>query len=311
MQLSSPRAERADLAACAERLRQGSKSFHAASRLLPPRLRPEVTALYAFCRVADDAVDEADEPARGVEAVRALLDRAYSGCPADDAVERAFTRLVEARRLPRALPEALVEGFVWDATGREYETLSDVLEYAARVAASVGALMTLLMGPRDASTLARACDLGRAMQLTNIARDVGTDARIGRIYLPGAWRREAGVPEGSLGLTPRHSTPLATVVARLLDEADRLYARAEAGVAGLPVDCRPAIRAAGLIYADIGRVVRRQACNPVDRRARTSLGRKLWLLWRARRELEPNPGVAALPPAPEVAFLIDAVLGAP
>jgi phytoene synthase len=113
--------EDADLAACARLLAAGSKSCHAAGRLLPARRKADVTVLYAFCRVADDLVDDAPVTAEGVAQVRALLDRAYRGAPADDAVERAFARLVARTRLPRALPEALLEGFEWDAARRRYE----------------------------------------------------------------------------------------------------------------------------------------------------------------------------------------------
>ena len=86
--------------------------------------------------------------------------------------------------MPRALPEALIDGLEWDVAGVRCEDLADVQAYAARVAGSVGAMMTVLMGVREHDVLARACELGVAMQLTNIARDVGEDARNGRLYLP-------------------------------------------------------------------------------------------------------------------------------
>ncbi len=103
--------------------------------------------------------------------------------------------------MPRALPEALLEGLAWDAQARRYATLSDLYDYSARVAAAVGAMMCVLMGVRDADALARACDLGVAMQLTNIARDVGEDARERRLYLPLDWLAEAGIdPDAFLDL---------------------------------------------------------------------------------------------------------------
>ena len=92
--------------------------------------------------------------------------------------------MVAEHKLPRAIPEALLEGFAWDAAHRRYETLSAVRAYGARVAGSVGAMMCLIMGATSRDALSRACDLGLAMQLTNIARDVGEDARAGRLYLP-------------------------------------------------------------------------------------------------------------------------------
>ncbi len=119
-------------------------------------------------------------------------------------------------------------------------------------------MMTVLMGVRDARTLARACDLGVAMQLTNIARDVGDDARKGRVYLPLDWLADEGVQPQALIADPRHDEALARVVARLLEAADVLYDRAVGGIAGLPLSCRPAIHAARLIYREIGREGRAQ-----------------------------------------------------
>jgi phytoene synthase len=299
-----------DVAACRELLRRGSKSFHAAGRLLPRRLRAPVAAAYAFCRVADDAIDQAEAPADGLAALRLRLDRIYAGRPDDDPVDRAFGAAVRDFRIPRAVPEALLEGFLWDVENRRYATIGELRAYAARVAAAVGVLMTLLMGERRPHVLARACDLGVAMQLTNIARDVGEDARLGRLYLPQDWLREAGIdPDGWLG-SPRFGPALGSVVERVLGEADALYARAAPGIPFLPADCRPAIRAARLIYADIGRVVRGAGGDSVSRRATTTRRRKLLLLLRARwgrrcRAAE-RVGVG-VPPLAETAFLVRAV----
>ena len=99
--------------------------------------------------------------------------------PVTAAEDRALAEVVERFGIPRSMPEALLEGLAWDASGREYHTLSELYDYAARVAGCVGAMMTLVMGTSDARAVARACDLGVAMQLTNIARDVGEDARMG------------------------------------------------------------------------------------------------------------------------------------
>jgi phytoene synthase len=114
------------VAACEALLAAGSKSFHAASRAAyPQRLHDAgVVTLYAFCRVADDAVDLGRAGASGWPRSRRMLDRVYAERPADDAVERAFARLVHGVRHPRGLPEALVDGFAWDAAGPHYETLS-------------------------------------------------------------------------------------------------------------------------------------------------------------------------------------------
>ncbi|NNU79340.1 phytoene/squalene synthase family protein [Halovulum dunhuangense] len=301
----------ADMEACRVAIRHGSKSFHAASRLLPARVAEPALALYAFCRLADDAVDLVDEKSAAVLRLKRRLDLAYAGTPADTAADRAFSQMVAATEMPRALPEALIEGFAWDAMGRRYDTLSEVRAYSARVASTVGAMMTVLMGVRDADALARACDLGVAMQLTNIARDVGEDAREGRLYLPMDWMREAGLdPDGFLA-DPRPSRPLALVVHRLLAEAQRLYYRAEAGIAALPAGCRPAIFAARHIYAAIGAEVRRNDYDSVTCRAHTGKARKLALVAKSYASTGvtltmPRSAVLHAPPLPETAFLVTA-----
>jgi phytoene synthase len=298
-----------DLAHCQALLARGSKSFAAASRLLPGRLRPAVTALYAFCRVADDAVDLGRDKAAAVGRLEERLDALLAGRPGADPVERAFSAVLLAHRIPRALPAALLEGFLWDAERRTYATLEELEGYCARVASAVGVMMTLLMGRRHPGVLARACDLGLAMQLTNIARDVGEDARAGRLYLPGDWLAEAGLSGRALLERPAFSPPLGRVVARLLLEAEARYRTADLGIGHLPRDCRVAIRGARLIYAEIGRAIARAGFDSVDRRAVTGRGRKLELLaralpsalWRAR------PEALALPPRPAVRFLVEAV----
>ncbi len=300
-----------DLETCRVAIQHGSKSFHAASKLLPQRVRDPALALYAFCRLADDAVDLVDEKPAAVLRLRDRLDRVYAGNPVDAAADRAFARMIEAHDMPRALPEALLEGFAWDAMGRRYETLSEVRAYSARVASTVGAMMTVIMGVRDADTLARACDLGVAMQLTNIARDVGEDAREGRLYLPTDWLAEAGIDADAFLARPRSSRGLNQVVYRLLAEARRLYIRSEAGIGVLPRECRPAIFAARYIYAAIGSEIARLDYNSVDHRAHTSKPRKLALVLEslvASLLSIPAPRSAVLyaPPLGETAFLVEA-----
>jgi phytoene synthase len=117
----------------------------------------------------------------------------FNGHPQPHLEDNALALVVDQYQLPRAMLEALIEGFEWDAHGKTYETIEAVHQYGARVAGSVGAMMCWIMGPRHATALARACELGVAMQLTNIARDVGEDARNGRLYLPHVWMREAGI----------------------------------------------------------------------------------------------------------------------
>jgi 15-cis-phytoene synthase len=298
----------ADLAACREALRAGSRTFHAASLLLPAEVRESACSLYAFCRLADDAVDLRGGCADALPRLRERLARACEGRPLDSPVDRAFADVVARHAVPRELPEALFEGFAWDVAGRRYEDLAEVRAYAARVAGTVGAMMAVLMGARDPDVVARACDLGVAMQLSNIARDVGEDARAGRLYLPLRWLREAGIDPEAWLARPAFDPALGSVVARLLAEADALYARSAAGIARLPAGCRAGIHAARLLYAGIGREVGRQGLDSVSRRAVVPLPRKLGLLARAvaAAALPARPWLGE-PPLDEVRFLVEAV----
>ncbi len=272
---------RADFAACRAILRDGSRTFLAASLLLPRRVRDPAAALYAFCRVADDAIDLGEDAEAALARLRKRLALAYEGRPLPIPVDRALADVVARFRIPRALPEALLEGFEWDASGRRYEDLADLSAYAIRVAGSVGAMLAVLMGARAPDMMARACDLGAAMQLTNIARDVGEDARAGRLYLPLGWLREAGVEPEAWLARPVFSDEVGFVVQRLLWAADDLYERADSGIARLPPSCRPAIRAARHLYAGIGREIGWHGFDSVSRRAVVPARRKTWLLARA------------------------------
>lgn len=303
-----------DLQACRETLRQGSKSFLAASWLLPRHVHEPAAALYAFCRLADDAVDglAAGDP---VAQLRARLARIYAGSPDAHPADRALAEVVVRHGIPRALFDALLEGFEWDCQGRRYGDESAMLDYAARVAGSVGAMMCLLMGARSEQALARACDLGVAMQLSNIARDVGEDARLGRLYLPETWLRAEGL-QGDAWLRDPHFTPaLGRVVARVLELADTLYARVDAGISLLPAACRPGITAARVLYAGIGHEVARRGHDSISARAYVPGRRKAWLVTCAFGRLA-DPlrlrasAALAEPPLAATQFLIEAAVGA-
>ncbi len=294
------------LAACHALLRGGSLSFHAASLLLPRRIRNPATALYAFCRIADDAVDEGADKPEAVARLAQRLDRAYQGRPTDHPVDRAFATMIADHAIPRALPDALIEGLAWDAAGRRHHTIADARAYAARVAGSVGAMMTLIMGRRDHESLAAACDLGIAMQFTNIARDVGEDARAGRLYLPLTWLAAEAIDPDAFLAAPQFTQAIARVIAKLLDQAETFYDRAYPGIARLPLDCQPGIHAARMIYRAIGHSLARNGHDAITTRARVSTPRKLGLASLAiTSAILPSLRLPALPCA-ETSFLIEA-----
>jgi phytoene synthase len=300
-----------DMDHCRAAIRHGSLSFHAASRLLPGVVRDPALALYAFCRLADDAVDLHDDKVSAVLRLRDRLDLVYGGRPRNAPADRAFAAVVDTYDMPRALPEALLEGLAWDAMDRRYDDLSALFAYSARVAAAVGAMMCVLMRVRDAHALARACDLGVAMQLTNIARDVGEDARARRMYLPLDWLDAAGISTEAFFAEPLPTDAVRAMVRRLLREADRLYGRAEAGIPALPVAARPGIYAARHIYAGIGQAVQRNGYDSVSWRGRTSKRQKVgWLgisMLRAGVSLGmPRSAVLYARPLEETRFLVEA-----
>jgi phytoene synthase len=260
---------RDDRLACRAWIQRHSKSFFLSSLLLPARVRQASWALYAFCRRADDAVDE--EAAGGlarVESLRARLDRVYAGRADDDAIDRAFAVVVERHGIPRALPEALLAGMEMDARGTRYAGDDELLVYCFRVAATVGLMMTRVMGVSDDVGYLRAADLGVAMQLTNIARDVGEDAARGRVYLP------AALLDGVAG-------DRKAAVRALLARAEAHYRAADRGVPLLPGDCRFAIASARNIYSAIGDAIADNGYDAISQRAYVSLPRKLWLVARA------------------------------
>ncbi len=273
-----------DRLACREWIRHHSKSFYLSSLLLPARVRQGSWALYAFCRRADDAVDVDSDGSAGlrrVDALRKRLDAVYRGRAPDDAIDRAFAQVIEQHAIPRALPEALFTGMEMDARGVSYASDDDLLLYCFRVAATVGLMMTKIMGCSDELAYTRAADLGVAMQMTNIARDVGEDARRGRVYLPDSLCAAAGLtPRSILGATTAEPA-LREAVKRLLARADAHYRAADLGVPLLPRGCRFAIASSRLIYSAIGDAIAQNGYDSLTRRAYVPLGGKLLLCGRA------------------------------
>jgi 15-cis-phytoene synthase len=300
-----------DEKACSAAIRHGSKSFHLASLLLPSPTRQAARALYAFCRHSDDLIDD---PRSGMPALQKLsqrLDLIYTGDPAPFACDRAFARTVRDHAVPKAVVEALLEGFAMDLQGQRYRSLADLKTYATCVAASVGVMMATVMGVRDRDALARAADLGIAMQLTNIARDVGEDARNGRLYLPLDWLNEYGLDADRFLEAPRFTPEVGLIVERLLCEAEHHYRLGHAGIESLPPACRHAIRTAALVYEAIGTQIARNGFDSVTQRARTGVLHKTRLLLRGRNEDQRWSTTRALdrkvPPDPAAAMLVEAV----
>lgn len=264
-------------------IRRHSKSFALAAVLLGRALRDDASALYAYCRRADDAVDlvAPEDAAAQVQELARELDDVYAGRSLGDPVLVSFQRLVHERHIPRAYPEALLEGFRLDAEGKRYETLADLHLYCWCVAGSVGAMMCHVLGLRRERGLRHGAHLGMGMQLTNICRDVAEDFERGRLYLPrelapGLRLEGAGTP-----LSLDQAALARAAVRRLLGEADRFYASGDAGLSSLSFRSRLAVATARNVYSAIGERISAQDADVLGGRAFVSKSEKLWHVARA------------------------------
>ena len=296
-----------DMSECRRLLSHGSKSFYIASHFLPRALRESASGLYAFCRIADDLVDLGDDPRQALVSLHQRLDLIYDARPENHPIDRVLSQIVIDHKLPRGLLDALLEGFQWDTDGRDYHTLAEVCDYGARVAGTVGVMMAILMGVKDHATLARAADLGVAMQLTNICRDVGEDARAGRLYLPRDLMRAAGIDPDAFLCNPTPGAQLTHVLKQVLAEAERRYELADEGIRQLPRSCRPGILAARRLYAEIGHTVVHNNYDSISQRAVVSRARKGQILLGLMRGPAAAPELMLAPCAPENQFLLDAI----
>ena len=270
-----------------ERIEKGSKSFALAARLFPPHTRDSAYMLYAWCRHCDDVVDDQElgfnNPSSRLSPVSDLAERVEDlkrktreACRqnASEPVFQALALVCARHAIPERHPLDLIAGFQMDADGRRYETIEDTLEYCYHVAGVVGVMMALVIGVKERRVLEHAADLGMAFQLTNIARDIVADHATGRIYLPAAWLRRAGLDHNTMAL-PKNREALASVAEQVLDAAEPYYQSAEIGVRHLPLRSAWAITTAATVYRDIGLAVRRQGAAAWDHRVSTSKAQKL------------------------------------
>jgi len=275
-------AGRLELVARAEAMiNAGSKSFRFASRLFDRRTRERSWLLYAWCRACDDLADgqvlghdarAPDDPAARLALIRGRTGRALAGEATGEAAFDALALVVRECGVPRRFIDDHIAGFAMDAAGWRPRTEADLLLYCYRVAGTVGCMMAVLMGveAQDEETLGRAADLGIAFQLANIARDLVEDARVGRVYLPAEWLKEAGLSAEELA-DPR-ARPALAVLARRLAERELAYrASAQVGAARLPFRSRWAVLAAARIYGAIAQQV--AALGPAAWDERVTIGK--------------------------------------
>ncbi|MCA1198742.1 phytoene/squalene synthase family protein [Sphingomonas sp. R647] len=299
------------VAAARESIAKGSKSFAAASKLFDPQTRERAWLLYAWCRACDDIADGqelghdarvVEDPAAALARIRTLTDKALAGAPTGEMAFEALRIVAAETRMPHRFAHDLVAGFALDAKGWFPRSEHDLMQYCYHVAGAVGCMMAVVMGvdPDDDATLDRACDLGLAFQLANIARDIEADDAIGRCYLPMDWLVEMDIPPGQHMKPPFRSR--LTVMARWLGELAQAHEEsARLGTPALGFRSAWAVLAAAGIYGGIAREVVARGDHAWDHRASTSKAQKIGWIARAygqslaRRNLyPPRPRAAEL-----------------
>lgn len=249
-------------------LQHHSRSFSLAVRFLPARLRGNVTALYAWCRSVDDAVDQVSDP-KLAEKTLDVLEEDLQRCVAGESTQHPASAwiqpLLTQRQIEARHAQELIEGMRMDLRYARVDNDAELERYCYHAAGTVGLMMTRLMGVRDRRVDHYAESLGIAMQLTNIARDVLEDAQRGRSYLP-------GIPD------PLTSDPASVkeAVMHLLNTAEQRYCTAAKGLKYLPRDCRLGIRLALAFYREIGRQIRRNNYAVLQQRTTVNKSRLLF-----------------------------------
>ena len=279
------------VATARESIARGSKSFFAASLLFDRRTREWAWLLYSWCRRCDDLADGQDhghdlsavpDPAERLGQIRAMTDMALAGETVGEPAFDALRIVAAETRTPHRFAHDLIEGFRLDLEDWRPRSEADLYRYCYHVAGAVGCMMAVAMGvpPGDEDTLDRACDLGMAFQLANIARDIEEDDRAGRCYLPQEWLAEMDIPPGQ-HMKPPFRPRLTILAKRLVDTAAAFEASARLGTPRLGLRSAWAVLAAAGIYGAIGREVAARGDHAWDHRAGTSTVGKIGWIARA------------------------------
>ncbi len=275
-----------------------SRTFSLAARFLPRTVQMPIATLYLFCRrvdsIADQRVLEVGPQAalEEVETVRDHLDETLAGQPpADELLWRRLGEVHDQYGLDPGPLYELIEGALWDLEDRPIETLDDLIDYSNLVGGSVGAMMLPFLADTDRhdNLEPAARELGIAMQLTNIVRDVGEDlTELDRVYLPTRWLHEQQISRDALA-EGRVVDGYSALLERVMTTAETRYRESFEGVAALPFRTRLGIRAAARMYREILNEVRSNGYDNLTERAYVSTGRKLMLVafdnydWRKAR----------------------------
>ncbi len=274
-----------------ETIQAGSKSFAVASKLFDTKTRRSVLMLYAWCRYCDDTIDnqqlgftslrpETTTSEQRLEMLKTQTAAAFAGNAMQEPAFIALQQVAIQHSLSQKFADDHLQGYAMDVAAVTYSTIDQTLAYCYHVAGVVGLMMAQIMGGSAESTLDRACDLGLAFQLTNIARDIVEDADIGRCYIPESWLIEEGLTLSTFAL-PEHRAQLSRVACRMIDYAERYYRSAYDGLSGLPIRSAWAIATARRVYRQIGIEIKNNGAGAWQQRVSTSGLQKALLLLMA------------------------------
>ncbi|SEO28305.1 phytoene synthase [Halogranum amylolyticum] len=271
------------------------KTFHFATRLLPKRVREATYVLYAFFRVADEVVDDADRVAPGDqrETLERLRAEALGRQESDDDVLAAFSEMRDQYDIDDEDVDVFIDAMLTDITKHRYESYAELETYMDGSAAAVGRMMTAVMDPNEAEkALPHATALGEAFQLSNFLRDVREDVvERDRIYLPQTTLEKYDVTNEQIR-NFEMSDRFVAVMRTELDRAERLYEEGVAGIRYLPEDCQFAVLLAAVLYADHHRLIRKRGYDVLSKTPQLSttrkafLGAKTWLHWQFNKDPE-------------------------
>ncbi len=254
-------------------LAEHGRTFHFASHLLGKTFRLRAAKLYAFCRYIDDLADKTQDPQLAKKRLQSLRRDLSLRASAHERCAQMLA-LAEETSMPMTPVLALIDGAMQDLSPVSIPDERALIQYAYQVAGTVGLMMCSVLDVKDAQALPYAIDLGIAMQLTNIARDVGEDAELGRVYLPTEWT--GGLrPDDILDPSPVHAETLKVATRRMLYLADEYYYSGLQGLYFLPRGARWGILVAAQVYRDIGTLIAGADYRSWDRRAIVSKQRKI------------------------------------
>ena len=270
-----------------DRAARSGSSFYYAFLFLPPPRRAAITAFYAFCREVDDVVDEVTDP--GVAATKLAwwkqeVAASFAGRPTHPAMKALMPHVAEYRIEPTHLT-AVIEGCEMDLQQSRYLDFPGLERYCHLVAGVVGEVASNIFGRTEASTLRYAHTLGLAMQLTNIIRDVGDDARRGRIYIPVSEMQQFDVKANEI-LTRRYSERFAALMKHQAERAHRTYDAAYAQLGEADRRAQKPGLMMGNIYRALLREIEADGFHVLHQRVSLTPLRKLWIAmgtnWRGR-----------------------------